>query len=228
MFEDVLFALKGVSALSGIAVVTGDPTIVDIARRVDASIIEEQTNAGHSVAAWSAARIMAGNEVRDMIVLPGDVPLVTPESISEIRKRHRNSPAVTIVPAHDDRGTNCMICSPPDCIPFEFGDGSFARHLDAAKRRGIQAQVIRVPGLALDIDAPSDLQRLLARPCTTRAQAYLRQSGIGARVEGIAAPQPDPRPMGKACYGSEASDRRVGDRTGMKRSLSPSGSTGKT
>jgi 2-phospho-L-lactate guanylyltransferase len=64
---------------------------------------------------------------------------------------------MTIVPSRDGKGTNALAVSPPDLIPFHFGDSSFEPHCAAARALGIEPRVLRLPGLGLDIDTPDDL-----------------------------------------------------------------------
>ncbi len=88
------------------------------------------------------------------------------------------------MPAHDDLGSNTILCSPPDAVPLRFGEDSFFPHLDAARSRGIEPRVVRQPGIGMDIDHPVDLVSFLkmSPPSTTRTLAFLEQSGIAARL----------------------------------------------
>jgi hypothetical protein len=97
---------------------------------------------------------------------------------------HRVAPAFTIVPAHDDLGSNTIVCSPPDVVPLRFGEDSFYPHLDAARDRGIDPLIIRLPGIGIDIDHPIDLVTFLrlSPPVPTRTLAFLEQSGIAGRL----------------------------------------------
>jgi 2-phospho-L-lactate guanylyltransferase len=89
---------------------------------------------------------------------------------------------MTIVPAHDRRGSNCIAVSPPGLIPFSFGNDSFQPHLAAARGRGIEPKIVDLPGIGLDIDTPDDLRQLIARGGRTRTHIYLETSGIAARL----------------------------------------------
>ena len=88
------------------------------------------------------------------------------------------------MPAHDELGSNTIICSPPDAVPLRFGENSFYPHLDAARARGIEPQIIRQPGIAMDIDHPVDLVAFLRMTprIPSRTLAFLEQSGIAERV----------------------------------------------
>ena len=93
-----------------------------------------------------------------------------------------DGPAVTLVPSHDRRGTNCVLCSPPGVLPFAFGHDSFGPHCEAARARGIAPRILPLPGLGLDIDTPDDLRAFIARPTAGRTLDYLRESGIAERL----------------------------------------------
>jgi 2-phospho-L-lactate/phosphoenolpyruvate guanylyltransferase len=157
MLEDVLAALAD-AAIAGIMLNTLDPVAGDLARRYGARIITQGARDGHTAAVAAMARIL-GEEGREaMLALPGDIPRVTSEEIATVIAAHRLSPSVTIVPAHDERGSNAVLCSPPMVMQLRFGDDSFLPHLAAARALGIEPTIVKLPGIGLDIDQPRDLQ----------------------------------------------------------------------
>ena len=95
------------------------------------------------------------------MTMPGDIPRATSAEIAATVAAHRAAPAFTIVPAHDDLGSNTIVMSPPDAVPLRFGEDSFYPHLDAARARGIDPLVVRHPGIGMDIDNPVDLVAFL-------------------------------------------------------------------
>jgi len=177
MAEDVLAALARARGLRGVAVVTGDPAAAALARRYGARVLPEGDPRGHSGAVEAAAAALAGEGAADLLALPGDVPLATADEIDAVLAAHAaasaRTPRMTIAPARDDSGSNALALSPPGAIPYRFGADSFRRHLAEARRANVAVRVIRLPGLALDVDTPADLQALLARPAATRAHALL-------------------------------------------------------
>ena len=182
MAEDVLAVLVGVGVLDGVMVVSRDPAAAALARRYGARLLGEAANRGHSAAVAAAAAVLAGEGADGMIQVPGDVPLVSEAEIRQVLDAHGPAPAMTIVPARDRRGSNCVVCSPPEAVPLRFGDDSFFPHLAAARARGLEPKVVVLPGLGLDIDTPDDLAQLVHRPPSSRAQDYLSASGIAARL----------------------------------------------
>ena len=186
MLEDVLTALCRVRGLDGVALVTRDTEAVALAARHRLRAISEAANRGHRAAVARAAEVLSEDRADGLLQVPGDVPLATAKEIEAVLAAHRPAPAVTLVPSHDAQGTNCIAVSPVDAIPFLFGDVSFEPHQAVARARGIEPTVLRLPGLALDIDTPDDLAMLAARPGETRAQRYLQTSGIAARLAAAA------------------------------------------
>jgi 2-phospho-L-lactate guanylyltransferase len=133
----------------------------------------------------STARKLAAQGAGGMLTIPGDVPLVSSAELQQIIRAHRDTPAFTIVPAHDQLGSNAIACSPPDIIVLRFGDNSFYPHLETARQTGIEPQILKLPGLSLDIDHPEDLLTFLKTPSITRTFRYLVDSCIADRLWSI-------------------------------------------
>ncbi len=184
MLEDVLAVVSAVRELAGILVVTVDPVATSLAVRYRARIVSEGARDGHTGAVTAAARLLAGEGREGMMTMPGDIPRLLSSEIAATLAAHRPAPAFTIVPAHDDLGSNTIVCSPPDAVPLRFGEDSFYPHLEASRKRGIDPLVVRQPGIGMDIDNPVDLVAFLrmSPPVPTRTFAFLEQSSIAGRL----------------------------------------------
>ena len=183
MIEDVLGALAASPALAGIVLVTRDLGARRLAARYGARVLLEEEERGHTTASGLGARTLAQEGAAGMVQVPADIPLVTPADIGALLEIHGQAPAVTLAPSRDERGTNAVACSPADMMPLRFGGDSFIGHLRRARAQGIEPRIVKRPGLALDIDTPTDLATFLAAPSATRTYAYLVQSGIAERLE---------------------------------------------
>jgi 2-phospho-L-lactate/phosphoenolpyruvate guanylyltransferase len=177
MLEDVLAAVTATPGLAGLLVVTVDPEAGRLAARYGARLLEAGAREGHTGAVAAAARLLAAERRAGMLTLPGDIPLVTPVELSQLLAIHAPAPSFTIAPSHDERGSNAIACSPPDAVPLRFGENSFYPHLQAAEARGIRPNVVQLPGIALDIDNPSDVVSLMRTHVPTRARAVLVEDG---------------------------------------------------
>lgn len=184
MVQDVLAAASAAEAVDRIMVVTNDEAVAGLARPCGAEIMPEPAPPGLTEAVTGAGKALASEGVDTMLFLPGDVPLVTPDEIGVVLEGFglKPSPEFLIVPAADLGGSNCVACSPPDCMVFGFGEDSFRRHLALARAQGIDAGVAKLPGIGLDVDTPGDLNRFLeaatrsGRDCHTLR--YMVASGL--------------------------------------------------
>jgi 2-phospho-L-lactate guanylyltransferase len=178
MFEDVLAAVTAAPGIAGILVVTVDAAAGQLAARYGARMTELGARDGHTGAVTAAARLLAAEGRGGMLTLPGDIPLVTPAEIAGVLAAHSPAPSFTILPSHDERGSNAIACSPPDAVPLRFGEDSFHPHLRAAEACGIRPNVLHLPGIALDIDNPEDVVSFMRTPSPTRAWAVLAEERV--------------------------------------------------
>ena len=178
MLEDVLAAVAQARGLAGIAVVTLDPDARALAERYGARILTDDAAGGHTAAVAAAARTLAAEGRGGMLQMPGDIPLVAAAEISLVLALRRASPSFTIVPSHDDFGSNAVLVCPPAAVPLTFGDDSFFPHLRAALARGIKPLIVRQHGISLDIDRPEDIRAFAQLRSRTHAQAYLDRHGL--------------------------------------------------
>lgn len=179
MLEDVLSALAGAS-LAGIVVNTLDPRATALAQRYGARVITDDARSGHTGAVTAIARLLTREGRAGMLAIPGDIPRVTAAEINAVLAARAPSPSFTISPAHDEQGSNAVLCCPPEVMPLRFGDNSYFPHLDAARAHGLPPTIIPQPGIALDIDHPEDLRAFLrATPdMPTRTFELLRGFGL--------------------------------------------------
>ncbi|HTW50742.1 MAG TPA: hypothetical protein VME45_02475, partial [Stellaceae bacterium] len=96
---------------------------------------------------------------------------------------HGPAPSFTIAPAHDDLGSNAILMSPPRAVPLRFGEDSFFPHLAAARALGIEPCVLRLPGIAFDIDNPRDLHHFARLKSATRAATLIAEHAKDMRAE---------------------------------------------
>jgi 2-phospho-L-lactate guanylyltransferase len=180
MFEDVLTALAGARRLAGILVNTVDPTAAALAERYGARVVTEGALDGHTGAVNGMARVLEREGKGALLTVPGDIPRVTGAEIDAVIGSARSAPSFTIVPAHDELGSNAVLCSPPFSVKLRFGDDSYFPHLMAARSAGIEPTIVRLPGIGLDIDHPVDLRAFVrARPrMPTRTLALLEKFGF--------------------------------------------------
>jgi len=182
MFEDVLSTMMSVPDFEQVAVATVCPAAGIIAKKYGAIVLSTSHDQGQTAAVVRSAKILDARGITSMLVIPGDVPLVTVEEIKIVLDLHEKAPSMTIVPAQDELGSNCIALSPTIAAPLRFGPNSYFPHLETARKLGLSLQSPKLTGLGLDIDTPEDLLVLSRQTVCTRAQEYLRKKKIMERL----------------------------------------------
>jgi 2-phospho-L-lactate guanylyltransferase len=181
MLHDVAAEIAAWEGRPACAVVTSDPFAIEIAERYDFELIPERSNPGETGAIEMATNLCVARGLAYTLVIPADIPLLKASELEKVLSRAPKQGCV-LAPAFDGRGTNAAFRRPADLIPLRFGNDSFKPHLTAARATGKECVVLNLPGLAVDVDNPSDLQQVLARSGETRTQSLLRRWGLGADV----------------------------------------------
>ena len=162
MLDDVLTALGRCERLDRVIVVSGEPAAAEAAAAAGADWIDDPDDAGHSRAAVIGVRSALGAGAAAAALLPGDCPMLDPTELDRALAELRRG-SVGVVPDRHGTGTNGLLLCPPDAIEPSFGPDSRDRHLDLARRAGVEASVVAIASLALDLDTPADLDALRKR-----------------------------------------------------------------
>ena len=184
MLHDVLTTLHSWKTRPAVAVVSSDPYAVKLAAEYEFEVIPDPDNPGETGAIEMATRICVERGADSTLVIPADIPLIAAWELDEILK---DAPAEgsVLVPAADGRGTNAAFRRPANLFPLRFGNDSFKPHQAAAQATGKPCVILNLPGIAVDVDNPEDLQQLISSPGETRAQRLTRDQ---ARVGTSASP----------------------------------------
>ena len=177
MLHDVLDALAACCSNSEVSLVTSDPFALNLAQTFSFQIIPDATNRSETDAIAMATQLCESRGVGSTLIIPADIPLIRPSEVTAVLQAAPEKGSV-LVPAADGRGTNAIFRRPAALFPLRFGNDSFKPHLAAARATGNPSLVLSLPGIALDIDKPSDLAALASAPGKTRAQHLIRQWNV--------------------------------------------------
>jgi 2-phospho-L-lactate guanylyltransferase len=174
MLEDVLEAIASWKNHPEVAIVTCDSFALSLASKHGFEIIADHTNTGETDAIAMATHVCETRAIDNTLVMPADIPLIQGWELQHILESAPLQGSV-LVPAGDGRGTNAVLRRPAGLFPLRFGNDSFKPHMAAAQATGKPCVVLSLPGIAVDVDNPSDLKRLVALPGDTRAQRLARR-----------------------------------------------------
>jgi 2-phospho-L-lactate guanylyltransferase len=116
--------------------------------------------AGLNVALASAAAQLGVRVSDAMLILPGDIPLITSADVARLVELA--DPGRMVVVSDVLRsGTNALLLAPPSLVALRFGPDSLRAHLNAALEANVRAMVHDCPNVARDIDEPQHVAWLL-------------------------------------------------------------------
>jgi len=157
LLDHTLNILRGLGGIEGILVVGKDRAVRSIARKSGAIFIREGECDGLNRALTRAAGAAVRLGAEAVMVLPADLPLIRKGDIKQAMRMASAPPFVVIAPDRGEQGTNLLYISPPGIIKFSFGERSFEKHIQSARRKKVRVSVLRTLALAQDIDRPEDL-----------------------------------------------------------------------
>ena len=181
MLTDVLTVLDRWKNRPKVGIVTGDPYAMKLAGEYQFEVIPDPDNPGETGAIEMATQVCLDRGEESTLVIPADIPLIQAWELEEIYK-HAPVEGTVLVPAGDGRGTNAALRRPANLFPLRFGNDSFRPHHAAAQATGKPCVVLKLPGIAVDVDNPPDLQQLLALPGDTHAQRLARSWNLPAHL----------------------------------------------
>lgn len=178
MLELVLRAVSK-SGVEGRALVTADDRMGPMAQRFGFTLLKEKRPRGFSRAVLLALQSPLARHYEDVLILPGDLPLLRAEEIDRALALRRSARAPVLSPSLRLDGTNLLLAAHDELPPLHYERDSFLGHMEELRRRGSRFIVYYDLRLALDIDTMGDLE--LARRLFPRSEFARR-----ARLKAIA------------------------------------------
>ena len=158
LLKHTIETLSSLKEIEQVLVVSRDPHALTVARNHGARTVLEDGQPHLNTALKRATVVAQVYATRGVLVLPADLPLISPEDIRELINRAVNSPVVVIAPDRHQKGTNALLISPSGLIEYDFGENSFQRHCERVRQAGARLEVVNLPSLGLDLDLPEDLE----------------------------------------------------------------------
>jgi len=182
MLEDVLGTVKSTKRPHETVVVSKDPTVSEVAKNFEAAYLKERKT-GLNKTVSETVDWCVEMRAASVLVLPADIPLVTPRDLDRILMLGEKA-SMVISPSRNGKGTNALLLTPPNVSPTFYGPHSFQRHIKEAKKLKISCRRYRSPELALDIDTIEDLTYFVSlKAKETYAYKMLEKIEVANKLE---------------------------------------------
>ncbi|MGH2616362.1 MAG: 2-phospho-L-lactate guanylyltransferase [Thermomicrobiales bacterium] len=180
----VVDAARDSGTIETTVIVSPDPETLSWAATLGLGVVglpqpEEHPGLNGAIDAGRAWALDAGAAA--MLSLFADLPLLTPEDVQTLSAR---SEALVLGSDRRGEGTNALLlrlAGAGATFQFAFGEGSFARHLDEARRLGLYVAVHTTLGIGFDLDTPDDWTdfRAVAGEAVSPCEPVLAKCGAG-------------------------------------------------
>lgn len=161
MLDDVVDALINAESINQVAIASRDAAAHDEAARLGVRFLDQTTlRLGYNRAVAYAQESLA--EAEAILIVPADVPLITPDSVDLLVATAPQGEAVVVAPSYNG-GTNGLFLRPPQVIAPQFGPSSARAHEQAAAaagEAGVPFRTAQIDVWSFDLDTPKDLQWL--------------------------------------------------------------------
>lgn len=160
LLENTLNTLNKIAEIEHVLVVSRDQAALSLARDKGARTVQENGDPDLNIALTRATIVAKSYTTRGVLIIPADLPLITPEDIYTLLSKGVDPPVVVVAPDRHKNGTNALLVSPTGLIDYEYGSNSFEKHCERARKVGARLEICELPSLELDLDIPDDLMVL--------------------------------------------------------------------
>jgi len=161
MFEEVLHTISISNTIDSIVVVTKDPKVVDIAKKFDTVIIDDDDESGVNHAVSLADKYLITKNFDASIVFPQDIPFMKTQDIDFLLQFFCSPKCALIVPSRKFDGTNALLRLPIDLMDTHYDEDSYKIHLQTGKEKTENTSLVFVKRIMMDIDGLDDLNHCL-------------------------------------------------------------------
>jgi 2-phospho-L-lactate guanylyltransferase len=185
MLEDVCNAIQRSSIVHKIVIISSDLKVQSFSNKFRAVYLQE-IKEGLNQALQQATNWCIQNNAKSILIIPTDIPLISPDDIKKIVNLSIEECSIVIAPSKNG-GTNILFQKPPDLIPPCYGPESFYKHIIKASDKGVAAKIYTSQNVELDIDTPKDLENLIKFNKQTVTHRFLKKIRFNTRLKTIQA-----------------------------------------
>jgi len=159
-FRQTLDVTAAVVGRERTLVISRSESLLAIAQSLSFETLLEFTPYGLNAALTQAAEAARQRGATGVLSVSCDLPFLIPDELRALIEVAHQGDGMAIASDRAGTGTNALVMSPVNAIPYRYGIGSFAAHQEAARAAGLTLNVVRRAGLSFDIDTPDDFEQM--------------------------------------------------------------------
>ncbi len=160
-FSHLLDTLTMVEPITCVLVISDVERVLATARGRGCEVWKEKRPFSLNTAVSQAITHAETYHAKSALILPADLPFAQPADINTLLNMAGYDKMKSIVLSSNEEGTgtNAMLLPLPAPFRFQYGKGSYQRHIQEANRLGFAIKAIQTDALQFDLDTESDWQR---------------------------------------------------------------------
>ena len=171
-------ALRATGGVEEIVIMTPDPDVRAYAAACGVRAVPDPSPGLNGALAGVFRTLSSASH--GMLVVAGDLALLAPADVAAVLASG-GARTLVLAPSKDQTGTNALLLPPGVVMEPLYGNGSRLLHRRRAMTQGLRVVEVYRPGLAFDLDTPTDLAALLSGGWSPRIRPV---PGIGANLRG--------------------------------------------
>lgn len=155
---DTVTALNSCPEVAAVVVVTADPTVASVARRLPVQVVPDDADGLDAAVAAGVAVATTQRPGDGVLVVPADLPCLRAVDVTEVLALAYGASSGAFVPDRPGTGTTMVVQGAGGHAITRYGPGSAARHADLGMR-ALHDAPLRARH---DVDTVDDLHRATA------------------------------------------------------------------
>jgi len=173
MLHDVVKPATRSGLIDEVLVVSPDRQVTEYSKKLGVEILCERSELGVNQAVATASNLCVENDASATLILPSDIPLISPEDLNSIIYLGLRKPSIVLSPSLRFDGTNVLLLNPPRVIPTHYEQDSYRSHMREAIERGVKVGTYLSRSVMLDIDSSEDLKNFLNSETDASSHQFL-------------------------------------------------------
>lgn len=178
LFESTFTKLQETSRIDKILVVSREEHALQWSRNHGGIALLEDDPSTLNLAISQAQKYVCDAGGGRVMVLPSDLPLMTPKDLNKLISLADGDRELVVVPDHYQSGTNALLMSDPNLIKPGFGSGSFRKHTRQALEKDAELVVYLNENIQWDLDTSMELYRIINTQSELTILSQLRKETI--------------------------------------------------
>ena len=161
MLDEILQVVTETKLIDDIILVSKDESAFGIGKKFNCIEIIDDEESGVNNAVSLANEFLTEHDYDCSVVLPQDIPLISPHDLDSLIAFYQNKKNAIIVPSRHFDGTNALVRMPIPQMKTRYDEGSYKFQFEPLKTAKMNYSLALIHRIMIDIDNIIDVNYML-------------------------------------------------------------------